>query len=217
MLSELELTILALVAEGPRYSAEVERLIDERGLHEWLTVGSSSVQYILGKLEKQDLLKSRMGNTGESVYGLTEAGRGVLQTAIADLLEQPRPMGAGVELGLANLNVLKPAQVYQAIVKRRSALGQKLQATEQLWERYQQEGRISDQQHALYTHNLAVTRAEIEWLDDFIQEWRRRYPAVAREEDNGDYESKPTQIHHRTAPLNPAKLVQRVQRPKKSE
>lgn len=216
MLSELELTILALVGEGPRYGVEVERTIDERGLREWLTVGSSSAYYILGKLEKQELLKSAAGDTDQMVYELTEAGRGVLQTAVADLLVQPRPLGTGVELGLANLNVLKPVQVYQAIVKRRAAQGQRLQATEQLWERHQQEGHVTDQQHALYTHGIATMRAELDWLEDFIQEWRRRYPAV-ESEIGTEEDSKPTQIHRRTAPLNPAKLVQRVQRPNKPE
>jgi DNA-binding PadR family transcriptional regulator len=216
MLSELELTILALVAEGPRYGNEVERVIEERGLREWLLVGSSSAYYVLGKLEKQELLKTEAGEAGKLFYELTEAGRGVLQTAIADLLEQPRPLGSGVELGLANLHVLKPVQVYQAIVKRRAAQGQKLLAAEQQWERHQQEGRITDQQQALYTHGIAVMRAEQEWLDLFIDEWRQRYPAVETE-TTSDEDSKPTQIHRRTAPLNPAKLVQRVQRPKNPE
>lgn len=216
MLSELELTILALVAECPRYGAEVERVIEERGLREWLLVGSSSAYYVLGKLEKQELLKSTAGEEGKLVYELTEAGRGVLQTAIANLLEQPRPLGSGMELGLANLHVLKPAQVYQAIVKRRAEQGQKLLATEQQWERHQQDGRITDQQHALYTHGIAVMRAELEWLEAFIEEWRRRYPAVEAETSSQEV-SKPTQIHRRTAPLNPAKLVQRVQRPKQNE
>ena len=216
MFSELELTILALVAEGPRYGSEVERTIDERGLREWLLVGSSSAYYVLGKLEKQELLKSEARADGKLVYELTEAGRGVLQTAIADLLEQPRPLGSGVELGLANLHVLKPSQVYQALVKRRAAQGQKLLTTEQQWERHQQEGHITDQQHALYTHGIAVMRSELEWLEEFIDEWRLRYPAVETEVTS-DEDSKPTQIHRRTAPLNPAKLVQRVQRPKNSE
>lgn len=213
MLSELELTILALVAEGPRYGAEVERVIDERGLREWLLVGSSSAYYVLGKLEKQELLTSTAGNGDQMVYELTEAGRGVLQTAIDDLLEQPRPLGSGVELGLANLHVLKPAQVYQALIKRRAAQGQKLLAVEQTWERHQQEGQVADQQHALYTHGIVVMRAELEWLEAFIDEWRRRYPAVESEVAPQE-DSKPTQIHRRTAPLDPAKLVQRVQRPK---
>ena len=216
MLSELELTILALVAEGPRYGAEVERTIDERGLREWLMVGSSSAYYVLGMLEKQKLLTSEAGDGDQMVYELTEAGRGVLQTAIADLLEQPRPLGSGVELGLANLHVLKPVQVYQALVKRRAEQGQKLLAVEQLWERHQQEGHITDQQHALYTHGIAVMRAELAWFEEFADEWRRRYPAVETELTSEE-DSKPTQIHRRTAPLDPAKLVQRVQRPKKPE
>jgi DNA-binding PadR family transcriptional regulator len=216
VLNDLELTILALVAEGPRYGSEVEQTIQARGMREWLKVGSSSTYYILDKLQKQELLSSNVDDSGQTIYTLAEAGHGVLQTAVADLISQPRPLGTGVELGLANLSVLKPAQVYQVMVHRRIALEQQLQSTEQVWERHQQETSVADQTRALYTHGIATMRAELNWLEDYIQDWRRRYPAVERD-DNPDAISKPTQIHHRTAPLNPAKHVQRLQRPNEAE
>jgi DNA-binding PadR family transcriptional regulator len=211
VLSELELTILALVAEGPRHGADVERMIDERELREWLLVGSSSAHYVLSKLEHQGLLSTYNDASGKTVFELTEAGYGVLQTAVAHLLGQPRPPGADIELGLANLKVLKPAQVYQALVQRRAAVRQQLQSTTQLWERHQQEKRDSDEKRAFYTHSIAMMAAELDWLELFIADWQQRYPAVLPEHADG--RNNPTQIHHRTAPLNSAKLIQRLRPP----
>ena len=215
MLSELELTILALVAEGPRHGSDVERMIDERELREWLLVGSSSAHYVLSKLEHQRLLSTYTDASGNTVFELTEAGYGVLQTAIANLLGQPRPPGTDVELGLANLKVLKPAQVYQALVQRQVALRQQVQTTRQLWERHKQEGRDSDEKRALYTHSVAMMTAELDWLELFIADWQQRYPAVSPENGNG--ESRATQIHHHTAPLNSAKMIQRLRPPDEAE
>ena len=42
-MTDAELTILSLVAEGPRYGYEIQQLIDQRGLREWLTIGFSSI------------------------------------------------------------------------------------------------------------------------------------------------------------------------------
>jgi DNA-binding PadR family transcriptional regulator len=53
MLSDVELTLLSLVAEGPRYGSEIEQLIERRGLREWLIVGRDSFYYILYRLEQQ--------------------------------------------------------------------------------------------------------------------------------------------------------------------
>ena len=70
-------------------------------------------------------------------YKITEAGYGILQTAIADLLSQPRALGSGFELGLINLHIMKPKQVYQVLRQHRDDLIRQLDAVEQSWERHQ--------------------------------------------------------------------------------
>ena len=42
-MTDAELTILSLVAEGAQYGHQIQQIIDERGLREWITVGFSSV------------------------------------------------------------------------------------------------------------------------------------------------------------------------------
>ena len=59
-MTNAELTILSLVAEGPRYGYEIQSLIDERELRDWLAIGSSSIYYVLNKLESQHMLTSEL-------------------------------------------------------------------------------------------------------------------------------------------------------------
>lgn len=226
VMTDAELAILSLVAEGPRFGYEIQQTIDERGLREWLTIGFSSIYYILNKLEKQALLTSELRSDGRSparkVYQLTEAGQGVLQTAVADLLRQPRALGTGFELGLANLHVLKPHQAYKVLSHHRTDLLQRLDAVEKSWERHQKgdPSHTPDDIRALYTHSITLMRAELDWLTHFIQDWRTRYPGV---EDRPDTQPRTaevaphaaaTQMHRRTTP-EPVKMLQKLRRPGK--
>ncbi len=216
-MTDAELTILSLIAEGPRYGHEVQRAIDERGLREWVTVGFSSVYYILNRLEAQNLLQGELQSSGRTpsrkVYSITESGRGVLQTAISELLRQPRSLGAGFELGLANLFVLKPVQVYRVMSQHRSELAQRLDAVEASWARQQAEGGSPVHIVALFTHSIALMRAELTWMDDFLTEWKQHYPAVIKDETlPARHEAAGNATHHHVVTTPPDKMIQRLKR-----
>ena len=222
-MTDAELTILSLVAEGARYGHEIQQLIDERGLREWVTIGFSSVYYILNKLEEQNLLNSGLELRGQrgahKAYQVTEAGRGILQTAISDLLRQPRSLGTGFELGLVNLTVLKPKQVYSVLSHHRQDLQQRLEAVVHSWEEHQENDSddITDHISALYTHSIALMSAELQWIEGFLQHWQQRYPAVDQSSDGnsnaGNSHADPTRVHYRPS-HDPAQMIQRLKRPR---
>ncbi|MBZ0281110.1 MAG: PadR family transcriptional regulator [Anaerolineae bacterium] len=219
MMTDAELTILSLVAEGPRHGYEIQQIIDERGLREWLTIGFSSIYYILNKLERQNMLTSELRPDGRGparkVYAITEGGSGILQTAVAELLRQPRSLGSGFELGLANLNALKPRQVYKVLTYHRDDLKHRLDAVEKAWEHHQHEGHNTDHISALYTHSIALMHADLEWLINFLDEWRAKYPNVERaetREDDTDPHKALTRMNPRTVQSDPAKMIQRLKR-----
>ena len=222
-MTDAELTILSLLAEGKRYGHEIQQLIDERGLREWVTIGFSSVFYILNKLERQNLLTSELRaegrGPGRKLFSITEPGRGILQTAISDLLRQPRALGSGFELGLANLSALKPQQVYMTLRHHRTDLRHRLELVEQSWNRHQAETEEAPAHiRALYTHSIAIMRAELDWLDVFIKDWEGRYPAVKSLHPSDEHpvvntHNKVTQLHRRPTP-DPDKMLQRLRRPK---
>lgn len=222
-MTDAELTILSLLAQGPRFGHEIQQIIDERGLREWLAIGYSSVYYILNKFERQNMVTSELRHEGagaaRKLFILTEAGRGILQTAVADLLRTPRGLGTGFELGLANLHALKPAQVYQVLSHHLQDLHIQLESVRQSWARHQEEenNHNRDYVRALYTHSIAMMEADSQWLDEFLQDWRTRYPGVEKEhtprvDSNRDASDASTALHKQTTP-DPLKVLQRLQRP----
>lgn len=220
-MTDAELSILSLLAQGPRYGHEIQQLIEERGLREWLVIGFSSVYYILNKFEKLLMVSSELRSDGRGparkLYSLTAAGRGVLQTAVSDLLRRPRALGTGFELGLANLHVLKPAQAYQVLTHHRKDLQEQYQAVKQAWERHQPDADDSTREHirALYTHSLVMMEADIAWLGTFLEDWRTRYPGVEKEivsPQHVEINQADTLIHRSPTP-DPLKMLQRLQRP----
>jgi DNA-binding PadR family transcriptional regulator len=219
-MTDAELTILSLVAETPRYGYEIQQIIDERGLREWLTIGFSSLYYVLNKLEQQKMITSQLQPEGRGparkVYSITEGGRGVLQTAVSDLLRQPRALGSGFELGLANLRALKPRQAYLVLHHHHIDLKQSLDQVEKAWARHQEEHPDGEHITALYTHSIAMMRAELEWMTAFLADWKLKYPGV---EHDDNHISKPidpssaiTRMNPRTAQSDPAKMIQRLKR-----
>lgn len=223
-MTDAELTLLCLLAEHPRYGHELQQIIDERGLRDWVTIGFSSIYYILNKLEKQNLLTSTLQPNGRGParkqYDLTQAGRGVLQTAVANLLREPRGLGAGFELGLANLHVLKPDQVYYVLQSHRDQLRDQLAGVQLAWSRHQKEGEPIAPVRALFTHSIAMMTAELAWLDDFLTQWRAGYPEIEeapRKKENPDPHTAPTMLSPRNQP-DRAKMLQRLRRlPPKEE
>jgi DNA-binding PadR family transcriptional regulator len=121
-MTDAELAILTLLNDGIQTDHALHAEIDSRGLRRWTAIGVSSMYYILEKLVKQGLVEAIHDHRPERAWRITQAGAGVLQTAIADLLSTPHTAQRGIEMGLANLHVLRPTQIHTALENYRHEL-----------------------------------------------------------------------------------------------
>ena len=76
LISNPELTILSLVAQGCEYGYEIEQVIQDRNMRAWTEIGFSSIYRILNKLEEKGLVDSKPGEKqgrgpSRKVYELT--------------------------------------------------------------------------------------------------------------------------------------------------
>ncbi|CAG0964735.1 hypothetical protein ARNL5_01208 [Anaerolineae bacterium] len=174
-MTDAELAILSLLSEKPTYDHELHRLIEERGLRRWTAIGNSSMYYVLDKLETQGLVQRMSGETSKRMYQISAAGMGVLQTSVTDLLSTPRAYDKSFELGLANLHILKTHQVQTALTSRQQDLTAQLSRLQEMVD----SGSTADsfQANALFAHRIAMIKAELAWLDDFITRWAAQAPA----------------------------------------
>jgi hypothetical protein len=115
---------------------------------------------------------------------------------------------------LANLGSLKPQQVYRSLLQHRESLTHRLQVAETVWGRHQNEMVVSESTRALYTHGIAMMKAELDWLNSFIDEWRARHPVVERDEAREDNDRTQTPLHHRTLDADAGKQIQKLKRPR---
>jgi DNA-binding PadR family transcriptional regulator len=180
-MTDAELAILSLLAEGPSTDYELHSTIDARGLRKWTAIGSSSMYYVLDKLEKQGLVErlsadGKAEDKGPRRFRLSPAGTGVLQTSVADLLGTSHAYDKSFELGLANLHVLKPSQVRAALHNRRQDIAMRLVRLREEREEAKTASGIF-QIDALFDHHISMLEAEMSWLDEFTIAWEAQAPA----------------------------------------
>ena len=175
-----ELAIIGLVAEGPRHGYQVEQDIAARGMREWTEIGFSSIYYILNKLESAGWLESRLAEDAQpgkrgparKVYALTDSGWGVYRAAVRERLAHPRPRSADFALGLANLPVLPPGEVRAALEEQRAALAERMRHVQAKNEEDRQaaRGHLPPHVEALFSYSEALMAAELAWLTRFLED-----------------------------------------------
>jgi DNA-binding PadR family transcriptional regulator len=179
-MTDAELAILSIVAEGPIYGYDIQTIITQRALRVWTNIGVSSMYYVLEKLEQQGLIESKgaqhVQGPARRQYRITPAGFGVMQTAVADLLSTPREYASGVELGLANLHVLRSSQIRTALITYQQELGSRLAQTRERL-RQLESSQPPFNVDAMFEHRLAMLEAELAWIDSFIERWEAQAPA----------------------------------------
>jgi DNA-binding PadR family transcriptional regulator len=176
-MTDAELAILSIVAEGPIYGYDIQTIIAQRGLRAWTNIGVSSMYYVLEKLERQGLIESQETTEGPArrQYRISPAGFGVLQTAVADLLSTPREYANGFELGLANLHVLRPSQIRTAFIAYRQELVTRLTQARERWHKFKDHNAPFNVD-AMLGHHIAMLESELAWIKEFIEQWEAQAP-----------------------------------------
>lgn len=178
-MTDAELAILSIVAEGPIYGYDIQTIIAQRGLRAWTNIGVSSMYYVLEKLERQGLIESKgvhnIEGPARRQYRISPAGFGVLQTAVADLLGTPREYANGFELGLANMHVLRPAQIRTAFIAYRQELISRLTQARERWQKLK-DSSAPFNVDAMFGHHIAMLEAELDWIREFIEQWEAQAP-----------------------------------------
>ena len=197
------------------FAKEIERAFERQ-----LQSGDIIYQYIAAGIDLTDDQRGRIRElcadfAERTKMSPTEKQNQELFIKIAGTLDTKQ------QLALANLNVLKPAQVYNILTQHRSDLGQRLLSLEQSYQRQQKNEIIPMPEHieALYTHSIALMDAELKWLGDFLKKWAVRYPAVVRgklpdEKTPPPPPPKADTRHFVQETKDPDKHLQRIKRPK---
>lgn len=173
ILTQIELVLLGLLYENDRYGYEIESVIEERKMRNWTKIGFSSIYNSLKKLEKKGLILSRYeeeyGAPARKVYFINETARASVRKIIKETLYSPQRVYNEFSIGLAFSHILTKEELYECFVKYRDNLEKRRQS---ILQSYSQQPIAHNVIHikALFTHPLKLIEAEIEWINDLINE-----------------------------------------------
>ncbi len=175
-MTNAELAILSLIAEGPRYGYEIEQTIEERGMRDWTEVGFSSIYYLLKKLEKDGFARGKMQRSGSrgpsrKVYEITPKGRNAQIKATIEVFSVARHSYTSILLGVANLSVISHEQAMevlnnycQLLVERRTKVANTARSQRPL----------SNVAESLFDYSLTMINAELAWVQKFMAQLETR-------------------------------------------
>lgn len=167
MLTDADLLLLGLVAEMPRHGYELDQVIEQRGMRQWTQLAFSSIYFVLGKLQKHKLVRTRRstgattGATARKVYSVTPAGRRALAAATAAALRQVRPAYSPVLVGMLNWPALTRPRALAALHARSEALEAELARLGAIQIEQQP---LPDHVEALFEYSIGQLRAEAAWV-----------------------------------------------------
>lgn len=171
-ISDIEAAILGLLYEEPQYGYQIEKTIEGWGMRNWTQIGFSSIYYVLKKLEKKDLVESRLekveGKPSRKVFTITELGRRTMKEKLTDLLSWNKKLISPFDLGVAYLNYLEPQEVVECLenyVKSANGRIKFLKSSVKM----QEELNAPYYVVALFSRPLAQLETEIEWVEQFIE------------------------------------------------
>lgn len=161
-MTDAELTLLSLLATDTYDERELDFLIESRGFRRWAAIGHASLTMVIDKLVRQGLIEHIAASNR---YRISTAGMGVLQTAVTDRLSTPHRNDREFGLGLANLHVLKPAQVLAALNGRRQSLRDQIKRLTVEYQTVKDDFQIA----AMHHHTITMMEAELVWLAEFAE------------------------------------------------
>ncbi|HEY0196299.1 MAG TPA: PadR family transcriptional regulator [Methanobacterium sp.] len=171
-ISDLEAAILGLLYEEPQYGYQLEKTIEGWGMRNWTQIGFSSIYYVLKKLEKKELVTSKLeaveGKPSRKVFTITDKGREIMKEKVRDLLSWNKKLISPFDLGVAYLNYLEPSEVVECLENYMESAKGRIKFLESSVKTQES---LKSPYHvvALFSRPLSQLKTEMEWVEEFIQ------------------------------------------------
>ncbi len=176
-ISDIEAAILGLLYEEPQYGYQLEKIIEGWGMRNWTQIGFSSIYYVLKKLEKKDLVQSKLekveGKPSRKVFTITDLGIETMEEKIINLLSWNKKLINPFDLGLAYFNYLEPQEAIECLENYIESTQGRIKFLESSV-KTQKELNAPYYVVALFSRPLAGLKIEMEWVKNFIEEIKRK-------------------------------------------
>ena len=176
-LTDAELVILSLICETPLHGYQIEQQISLRNMRAWTDLSTSSIYYLLGKLEQRGLIEQTSEELADSsdrprkVYQLTQEGELKWKEATLQALSQPKITYTNFLMGLHNLWNIGPKEALEAVITYRDWLEKDLQRQR---DELESVGMSFFPLDVLFEYGFVLGDAELSFLADLITRLEER-------------------------------------------
>ncbi len=167
-MTDLELTIMAMLSETERYGYEIDKLAVNKGIRHRGGFARSSIYAVLNRLMKRGLVTSReiiqSGRPPRKLFALTYSGRNELESSLAEALKPLDRILGNVDLLLrvwpliAHNRKTELLNIYNDWLMIRQKELSRLIADE-----------VNPINAAFFQRPLSLVEAEANWLRDFSE------------------------------------------------
>jgi DNA-binding PadR family transcriptional regulator len=170
-ITDAEFVVLSLICDQPQHGYQIEGEITRRNMRSWTDLSTSSIYYLIGKLEEKGLIELAPSEAGEppgkprKVYQATEFGIAAWKKTTLGALRQPESTLSNFLMGLHNLLAVSPEEALEAVRSYRTWLDNDLQ--QQLKE-LENLGESTFPRDVLFEYNFVLGGAELAFLADLI-------------------------------------------------
>lgn len=155
------LLVLWLLAERPLSGYEIKRALTDHGMRFWFGLEDGSIYSVLKTLVKHEwataVAADDVDSRSATRYAITPAGRDQYRLLLAESALRLPEIGQPVDVLLAADGDIPAASVSEGLVDRRELLAER---AAELGNR-----RRTAPANAIVERHLALTRAELDWLD----------------------------------------------------
>ncbi len=171
-----ELILLGLLKEGPRHGYELKRIVDEK-ISTFAPISAGSIYYTLKGLAKDGLVsmsRKRRGRYPEKeVYRITKKGEEKFKELLEKTCFNIKRLYRSMDIVLYFMNYLKPEEVIRGLRNRIGQIKGIREETKGIYAKIRRE-RYPYYIQAIAQRNIRFMDKEIEWMEDFIKEIRRK-------------------------------------------
>ena len=166
-----DLAILGLILERPRHGYQIEQVIEERNMRDWTEIGFSSIYYILGRLEKQGYISSRLEQSegkgpARKVYRISRSGRQAWRQATIAALSTPKGGDLSFLLGMVGLPAIPMDEAIPALLSYQERVAERRDRVASRWREVGEDLPIA--LDGLFEYSVHMAQAEIDWIERFI-------------------------------------------------
>lgn len=171
-MTNAELIVLGMLAEGDSYGYQIETRIKERNIRKWADIGFSSIYYVLDKLEKHGMVISVQQESAQGpsrrIFTITENGRQRLIEETLSSLSRQIPLPSSFYVALALLRHVDTDDAIKALSVHNESVSDRLK---QLDESFRQDQ--PELINAMFDLGRWLAQTEKSWLEQFCSRLRR--------------------------------------------